>query len=261
MTTVAGLNAEVFDGRLSASVLRHLAALDQERPEVRAFVRRAFGLMARSRFRAEDVSPFFGWSLGAIVPRMLPGAWGGLVPPTTVDRRHVRFDEYVERGVPLERAPLPGRRLRPSSPHHPEHRRTFPGLGGHGGRSVLRALPGVRPDGRLRHLRRRPGPSLLPGRGPRTRALGRPAARPFGHARAFRAAAPPPAARAPRLGRDHLLLDRTRRRPPRAQPRPALGAPEPLFRPRGAPGRGAAGRTLRCRALLERARVLRRRVP
>jgi hypothetical protein len=96
MTTVAGLNAEVFDGRLSAAVLRHLAALDQERPEVRAFVRRAFGLLARSRFRAEDVSPFFGWSLGAIVPRMLPGAWGGVVPATTVNRRHVRFDEYVQ---------------------------------------------------------------------------------------------------------------------------------------------------------------------
>lgn len=100
MTTVAGLNAEVFDGRLSASVLRHLAALDQERPEVRAFVRRAFRLMARCRFRAEDVSPFFGWSLGVIVPRMLPGAWGGLVPPTTVDRRHLRFDEYVQRAFP-----------------------------------------------------------------------------------------------------------------------------------------------------------------
>jgi hypothetical protein len=100
MTTVAGLNAEVFDGRLSAAVLRHLAALDQERPEVRAFVRRAFGLLARSRFRAEDVSPFFGWSLGAIVPRMLPGAWGGVVPPTTVDRRHVRFDEYVQQAFP-----------------------------------------------------------------------------------------------------------------------------------------------------------------
>jgi SAM-dependent methyltransferase len=100
MTTVAALNAEVFDGRLSASVMQHLAALDQERPEAQAFVARAFRLMGRARFRAEDVSPFFGWALGVIVPRALPGAWGGVVPPITADRRHLRIDEYVEQAFP-----------------------------------------------------------------------------------------------------------------------------------------------------------------
>ena len=88
-------NAECFDGRLSGAVLDFLKGVEDERPEVREFVDRAFRLMKLARFRAEDVSPALGWALGSMLPRILPGAWGGMVPPITVAGRHVRIDDYV----------------------------------------------------------------------------------------------------------------------------------------------------------------------
>jgi len=91
------LNDEYFEGALAPLVLERLAALPVERADVRAFVERAFTLMRQAGLPATDVSPFQGELLGSLIARLLPGTWGGRVPPITVAGRHRRFDDLVQR--------------------------------------------------------------------------------------------------------------------------------------------------------------------
>ncbi len=96
MTTfVQDLSEKYFDGRLSAGVLAHLEPINEERDEVRSFVERVFRMASRQRLAATDFSEMLGWILATFVPKMLPGGWGGLVPPITVKGRHAAIDEYV----------------------------------------------------------------------------------------------------------------------------------------------------------------------
>ena len=96
MTTfVQELNKQYFDGRLSAEVMTHLEPINDERDEVRTFVERLFRMASRQRLAATDFSEMLGWILATFVPKMLPGGWGGLVPPITVKGRHAAIDEYV----------------------------------------------------------------------------------------------------------------------------------------------------------------------
>jgi hypothetical protein len=51
--------------------------------------------MSLSRFDYHDLSPFMALWLGSIIPRNLPCAWGGAVPPITMEGRHRRIDDYL----------------------------------------------------------------------------------------------------------------------------------------------------------------------
>jgi SAM-dependent methyltransferase len=88
-------SAAYFGGRLSPEVVTALRPLDSASGEAQAFVDRAFRLMRVARFEAADVSAFVAWQFAVIVPKLLPGAWGGLVPPITTAGRHRKLDEYI----------------------------------------------------------------------------------------------------------------------------------------------------------------------
>src|SRR6185436_15666304 len=83
-----------LNGRPSPAVLRALTPLADERTEVRDFVRRVFQLMGISSLGAENVSPLSAMGL-AISGGILPGAWGGMVPPITRPGRHKSIDGYL----------------------------------------------------------------------------------------------------------------------------------------------------------------------
>ncbi|HEX5071037.1 MAG TPA: hypothetical protein VFV78_12550 [Vicinamibacterales bacterium] len=91
------LNAEFFNGALAPLVLERLRALPVERADARGFVERAFRLMHQAGLPATDVSPFQGDLLGSLIARLLPGTWGGRIPPITVAGRHRKFDMLVAR--------------------------------------------------------------------------------------------------------------------------------------------------------------------
>ena len=82
-------------GRPSEAALQVLRSAEQQRPEVRDFVERAFRLMALSKFDPRDFSPFVSRFFTVIAPGILPGAWGGIVPPFTLPGRHKKIDAYL----------------------------------------------------------------------------------------------------------------------------------------------------------------------
>ena len=94
---VAQLNDGFFKGALAPQVLERLRALPVERADARGFVERSFALMSTAGLPAADVSPFQGDLLGSLIARLLPGTWGGRVPPITVAGRHRAFDVLVKR--------------------------------------------------------------------------------------------------------------------------------------------------------------------
>lgn len=79
----------------SPSNLSTLKRIEKERAEVRGFVNRVFRLMAMGRFDPADMPPSLAWVLAFIVPRVLPGAWGGSIPPWTFEGRHRLIDAYL----------------------------------------------------------------------------------------------------------------------------------------------------------------------
>lgn len=95
-------------GRLTAPVLRHLAAAGRAGPDVRRFVTRLCAQFSARGIPAEDFSTYLAWSAATFVPRLLPSAWDG-VAPITVAGRHRRLDEYLA-GNPWRR-PRPGDRI------------------------------------------------------------------------------------------------------------------------------------------------------
>ena len=82
-------------GRPSEAVLQLLKSAEQQRPEVRDFVERAFRLMALSKFDPRDISPTIARFFVVFAPSILPGAWGGIVPPITLAGRHKKIDAYL----------------------------------------------------------------------------------------------------------------------------------------------------------------------
>jgi SAM-dependent methyltransferase len=76
----------------------HLAVLknaENERPEVKAFIERAFRLMVISNWAPANITPGLAWILGVMIPRLLPGAWGNVVPPFTYEDRHRLINDYL----------------------------------------------------------------------------------------------------------------------------------------------------------------------
>jgi len=95
MGFVSEINARHFDGALSADVVQLLGPIDHERPEVHAFVERMCRQLRRQHIDARDFSELMAWILGNFLPKLLPGAWGGIVPPITQQGRHAAIDEYL----------------------------------------------------------------------------------------------------------------------------------------------------------------------
>jgi SAM-dependent methyltransferase len=94
-SSVEELCDRYLGGRPSEAALQGLRSAEQQRPEVRDFVERAFQLMAISKFDPHDFSPFVARFFTVIAPGILPGAWGGIVPPFTLAGRHKKIDEYL----------------------------------------------------------------------------------------------------------------------------------------------------------------------
>jgi hypothetical protein len=93
-TFVGDLNRRYFGGTLSTATLERLEQLPN-REDARAFLERATGLMQRAGMPAQDFSPFQAEMFASIASRLLPGCWGGRVPPITLAGRHVRIDQLV----------------------------------------------------------------------------------------------------------------------------------------------------------------------
>lgn len=100
---VTRMNDLYFAGGLPPAFLAKLASLPADRADVLAIVDRLFRMMRRGGFGAADLSPSHGAFLGSMVARVLPGAWGGRIPPITFADRHCKIDEYVtaNRWLPL----------------------------------------------------------------------------------------------------------------------------------------------------------------
>jgi hypothetical protein len=82
-------------GRPSEAVLQLLKKAEPQRAEVRDFVERAFQLMAITKFDPRDLSPAVARFFVVLAPGILPGAWGGIVPPITMPGRHQKIDAYL----------------------------------------------------------------------------------------------------------------------------------------------------------------------
>jgi SAM-dependent methyltransferase len=97
-STVEELCDRYLGGRPSEQTLQVLKAVEKQRLEVREFVERGFRLMALSKFDARDISPPVAQFFTVLAPAVLPGAWGGMVPPITVQGRHRKIDAYLRSG-------------------------------------------------------------------------------------------------------------------------------------------------------------------
>ena len=63
--------------------------------ETRGFIRRMLRLMREARYPAANLNPsLLNW-VTTTIPSVLPGAWGGRIPPITIPRRHEALDAYV----------------------------------------------------------------------------------------------------------------------------------------------------------------------
>jgi CheR methyltransferase, SAM binding domain len=96
MSFVRDLNRQYFGGALSSDVMALLAPIDDQRVEVQQFVARMFRQMHRQLTDARDFSERVALVAGALLQRILPGAWGA-VPPITQAGRHVTIDDYLAR--------------------------------------------------------------------------------------------------------------------------------------------------------------------
>ena len=81
-------------GRPSEAALQVLRNAEQQRPEVRDFVERAFRLMAISKFNPRDFSPFVARFFTVIAAGILPGAWGASCRPS-------RFQVGIGKSMPI----------------------------------------------------------------------------------------------------------------------------------------------------------------
>lgn len=94
-STVEELCDHYLGGRPAEQTLQVLKAVEKQRLEVREFAERGFRLMALSKLDARDISPAVAQFFTVLAPAVLPGAWGGVVPPITVPGRHIKIDAYL----------------------------------------------------------------------------------------------------------------------------------------------------------------------
>jgi hypothetical protein len=94
-TSIGGLFERTFGDCSYADHFPLLKKTENERPEVKEFIERAFRLMAISRVAPENIAPSVAWILGVMIPGLLPGAWGNVVPPFTYEDRHQLINQYL----------------------------------------------------------------------------------------------------------------------------------------------------------------------
>jgi len=70
-------------------------SLSELSPEAQDFIIRTLMLMKRSGYSAAGFNPHLIRWLTVTVPSILPGAWGGRIPPLTLPGRHKKLDNYV----------------------------------------------------------------------------------------------------------------------------------------------------------------------
>jgi SAM-dependent methyltransferase len=90
-----GINQKYFDGQLSKAQISHLSNLDINNVEAVEFARGVLQRMKRIGISAKDTAELVFWEIASILPKILPGAWGGIVPPITFPNRHVLVEEYM----------------------------------------------------------------------------------------------------------------------------------------------------------------------
>ena len=64
-------------------------------PDTQEFIIRALTLMRRAGYSATGFTPNLIQWLTVTAPNILPGAWGGRIPPLTLAGRHKKLDDYV----------------------------------------------------------------------------------------------------------------------------------------------------------------------
>jgi SAM-dependent methyltransferase len=89
------LNQNYFDGQLSESQLSILGKLDTDNKEGVEFIEKVFARIKRIGISAKDTPELLIWELATVVPKLLPGTWGGIVPPITFPQRHVLVEEFM----------------------------------------------------------------------------------------------------------------------------------------------------------------------
>lgn len=89
------INQQYFDGQLSSNQLQFLSSLDINNQEAVAFAEAVMANMKRVSLPPKDIAELVFWELGSIVPKILPNAWGGIVPPITFPNRHVLIEKYM----------------------------------------------------------------------------------------------------------------------------------------------------------------------
>src|SRR5262245_59073465 len=93
---VHDLNRRRFNGKLGAATIARLEALP-DREDARAFLERGAALIQRAGMPAQDFSPFQAALFASVASHLLPGCWGGRVPPITLAGRHARIDQLVRK--------------------------------------------------------------------------------------------------------------------------------------------------------------------
>ena len=104
-TSIEDLFDRTLGSRPSPQHLAILKKAETERPEVKEFIHRALRLMAISKAAPANMTPTLAWILGVMIPGLLPGAWGNVVPPFTI-LRPPQADQCLPRRKPL--GPIPG---------------------------------------------------------------------------------------------------------------------------------------------------------
>jgi len=67
--------------------------------EAQNFILRMLSLMHKAGQSATDFNPGLIWELSNVIPHILPGSMGGIIPPLTNPGRHEIFDVYVEKSM------------------------------------------------------------------------------------------------------------------------------------------------------------------
>ena len=96
-TQEASFNDQV-EQFLGARLPRQLAEsvpLPDLPPEAQGFIMRMLSLMKRAGCLANGFNPILNRWLSTTIPSVLPGAWGGRIPPLTLPGRHRKLDAYV----------------------------------------------------------------------------------------------------------------------------------------------------------------------
>lgn len=94
-TRLRSTSESSFRDRLSPAVRKLLSGTGNASPEARAMADRAVAWCELAGIAPRDFNEVQAWALGELMPYLMPGAWGGLIPPVTRTGRHNRIDDYV----------------------------------------------------------------------------------------------------------------------------------------------------------------------